>query len=190
MKNNAELVFFSKWLKSPLSVASVTPSSSQLAKAMASGLPETHGIVVELGGGTGPVTQALLHAGVWPDELVVIERDQYFYRFLQRRFPELNILCGDALQMRSLIEETYAGLPVRAVVSGLPLLSMKPSVQKELLNQAMHLTDGGPFIQFSYSLVSPLKKTIEEALKLKSRCSARVWLNVPPAKVWIYHQDK
>jgi phospholipid N-methyltransferase len=99
MNKNAEFVFFSKWLKSPLSVASVTPSSTQLAKAMASGLPDNEGLVIELGGGTGPITHALLEAGVRPDHLVVIERDPHFHRYLQQRFPGINVVCGDALDV-------------------------------------------------------------------------------------------
>ena len=191
MKNNAEFVFFSKWLKSPMSVASVTPSSTQLAKAMASGLPDKEGLVIELGGGTGPITHALLDAGVRPDHLVVIERDPHFHRYLQKRFPDINVLCGDALQLTSLVEGLSAKTSTCAVVSGLPLLSMNAHTQKQLLQQSMHLTQGkGPFIQFSYSPSSPLKKTVERELGLASRCVAQVWRNVPPAKVWMYEQDE
>lgn len=191
MKNNAEFVFFSKWLKSPLSVASVTPSSTQLAKAMASSLPEKEGYVVELGGGTGPITYALLDAGVRPDHLIVIERDPHFHRYLQKRFPGVKVVCGDALQLTSLMESLPAKMSTRAVISGLPLLSMNALTQKQLLEQSMYLTGGtGPFVQFSYSLTSPLKKNVEKDLGLASRCVAQVWRNVPPAKVWIYEQKE
>ena len=191
MKKNAELVFFSKWLKSPLSVASVTPSSTQLAKAMASSLPDKEGLVVELGGGTGPITYALLEAGVRPDQLVVIERDPHFHRYLQKRFPGINVVCGDALRLKSLTEVLSANTATRAVVSGLPLLSMKAFTQKQLLEQSMFLTGGkGPFIQFSYGLTSPVKKAVEKELGLVSHCVAQVWRNVPPAKVWTYEQNE
>jgi phosphatidylethanolamine/phosphatidyl-N-methylethanolamine N-methyltransferase len=191
MNKNAEFVFFSKWLKSPLSVASVTPSSTQLAKAMASGLPDNEGLVIELGGGTGPITHALLEAGVRPDHLVVIERDPHFHRYLQQRFPGINVVCGDALRLTSLMESLSAKTPTRAVVSGLPLLSMNAVTQKQLLKQSMYLTGGkGPFIQFSYSLSSPVKKTVEKELGLVSHCVAQVWRNVPPAKVWMYERNE
>ncbi len=191
MNKNAEFVFFSKWLKSPLSVASVTPSSTQLAKAMAASLPENEGLVIELGGGTGPITHALLEAGVRPDNLVVIERDRHFHRYLQQRFPGINVVCGDALQLTSLLASLSANRPTRAVVSGLPMLSMNALTQKDLLKQSMCLTGGeGPFIQFSYGLSSPLKKTVEKELGLISRRVAQVWRNVPPAKVWMYEQKQ
>jgi phosphatidylethanolamine/phosphatidyl-N-methylethanolamine N-methyltransferase len=187
MKNNAEFKFFSKWLKSPLHVASVTPSSARLARVMASGLPQHEGLVIELGAGTGPITYALLQAGVSAGELVVIERDSHFCRHLTQRFPGITVLRGDALQMVSLVEALSTGRPVRAVVSSLPLLSMNAEVQKRLLQQAMQLTRGkGPLIQFSYRLTSPLRKSVESELGLVPRCVAQVWRNVPPAKVWTF----
>ncbi|MCO6411344.1 MAG: hypothetical protein J5I92_01245 [Thiogranum sp.] len=187
MKNNAELIFFSKWLKSPLRVASVIPSSAQLARAMASALPQREGLVVELGGGTGPITHALLQAGVNPGRLVVIERDSHFCRHLTRRFPGITVLRGDALHMAALVEGLSSDTPTRAVVSGLPMLSMPADIQRQLLQQAMHLTHGkGPLIQFSYSLASPLRRSVEKELGLIPRCVAHVWRNVPPAKVWTF----
>ncbi|MBN1379163.1 MAG: methyltransferase [Gammaproteobacteria bacterium] len=187
MTKNPELLFFTKWLQSPLTVASITPSSPQLARAMALSLPECEGLVIELGGGTGAITQALLQTGVDPNQLVVIERDPYFYRYLKKRFPEIKILCGDAMNLMSLINGMPAKLPIRTVVSGLPFLSMNAIAQKRLLEQLLSLSDSkGSFVQFSYALTSPLKKSVEKELQLESRCVARVWQNVPPAKVWVY----
>lgn len=186
----ADLVFFSKWLKSPLQVASVTPSSARLARAMAAALPGREGLVVELGAGTGPVTRALLASGVNPEHLVVVERDPHFCRMLARRFPGVTVIDGDAFELQSLIGRMGSPLPVRAVVSGLPLVPMRAAAQAHLLGQAMALTGGsGPFVQFSYGLTSPVKKPVEQALELVPRCVAQVWRNVPPAKVWSYAQE-
>jgi phospholipid N-methyltransferase len=187
MKSNSELLFLSNWLTSPLRVASVTPSSAQLARAMASALPAGDGVVVELGGGTGPVTHALLDAGVGTERLVVVERNAHFCNHLARRFPGIRVCHGDALELAALMEGLVIDAPVRAVVSGLPLLAMNADTQTRLLQQAMQLTGGnGPLIQFSYSLKSPLKKSVERRLGLVSRRVAQVWRNVPPAKVWTY----
>jgi phosphatidylethanolamine/phosphatidyl-N-methylethanolamine N-methyltransferase len=158
---------------------------------MASCLPDREGLVIELGGGTGPITYALLEAGVRADHLVVVERDPHFHRYLQQRFPGINVVCGDALHLTSLIEGLSSKTPTCAVVSGLPLLSMNALTQKRLLQQSMDLTLGkGPFIQFSYSPTSPVKKTVEKELGLVSHCVAQVWRNVPPAKVWMYEQNE
>lgn len=188
MKNkNAGLMFLAQWLKSPLTVASVTPSSEQLAGAMARCVPEGEGIVVELGGGTGPVTYALRQRMSNPADLVVVERDPQFYHFLRKRFPDITLVCGDAFDTVDLTRNLLK-VPVRAVVSGLPLLSMSASQQRRLVEQALTLTRGhGPFIQFSYGFYSPVKKEVRRQLGLTATCAAQVWRNVPPARVWVYH---
>lgn len=187
MPQNEELAFFSKWLQAPLRVASVTPSGPRLARAMAAALPPGDGLVVELGGGTGPITRALLDTGLDADRLAVIERDPQFCRHLKRRFAAARVLCGDAVDLQALVRGLESALPVRAIVSGLPLLTMSPTIQRTLLEQALALTHGlGPFIQFSYGLGSPLKSSVQAALGLSARCAAQVWRNVPPAKVWVY----
>lgn len=187
MANNAELVFFSKWLKSPLRVASVTPSSAQLARAMAANLPQSDGLVIELGAGTGPITQALLESGVDPAHLIVIERDTHFHDYLKRRFPAITVIRGDAFQVNALVDSLQRGVRTRAVVSGLPLVPMNAGTQHKLLSSAMALSNGaGPFIQFSYGLRSPLKPSVQRELGLSSRCAAQVFRNIPPAKVWVY----
>lgn len=189
MAQNAELVFFSKWLKSPLKVASVRPSSAQLASAMAAALPENDGLVIELGGGTGAITQALLNAGVTLDRLVVIERDADFHRHLHKRFPGIKLLRGDALHLRSLLRGN-GDAPLRAIVSGLPLLSMNAAAQRRLMQEAFSLTSTPiPFIQFTYGLASPLRKTIQHELGLSARCVSKVYRNLPPAKVWVYEKS-
>jgi len=187
MPQNAELVFFSKWLQAPLRVASVTPSSAYLARAMAATLPPGDGLVVELGGGTGPITQALLDTGLDANQLAVIERDPHFCRYLKQRFGVARLICGDAFHLQTLINGQVDDTPVRAVVSGLPLLTMSPLLQRQLLAQALALTHGlGPFIQFSYAWGSPLKSSVQASLGLSARCAANVWRNLPPAKVWVY----
>jgi len=190
MANNAELVFFSKWLRSPLGVASVTPSSARLARAMAANLPVRDGLVIELGGGTGPITRALLECGVSPDHLIVIERDAHFHDYLKQRFPGVTVIRGDAFQVHALVEGLEREIPTRAVVSGLPMVPMNAGDQHRLMSRALALSQGaGPFIQFSYGLRSPLKQSVQRELGLSVRCAAQVWRNLPPAKVWVYEGD-
>lgn len=187
MNKNAGLMFLAKWLKSPLTVASVTPSSPQLARAMAECLPAKPGLVIELGGGTGPITQALSQHVDRPGHLMVVERDRHFYDFLNRRFPELTVVHGDAMDLSDLVNHHMPSTPVRAVVSGLPLLSMSAAVQRKIVEEALRVAGpGGRMIQFSYGLSSPLRKSIEKDLNISVHCAASVWRNVPPAKVWVF----
>ena len=65
--------FFRQWLKNPLAIAALSPSSRILAREMINQLPEHAGRVIELGGGTGVFTRALLERGVAPEDLLVVE---------------------------------------------------------------------------------------------------------------------
>ena len=184
---NSEMMFLSRWIKSPLSVAAITSSSARLARVMAANLPDGDGPVIELGGGTGKITRALLDAGVSPDQLVVVERDLHFYNYMKQRFPQVTVIQGDACELTSLLKDLQIKTPARAVVSGLPLLAMDADTQKKIVEQSLSLTrQHGVLIQFSYGLFSPVKNSVQVELGLKSRCVGQVWKNIPPAKVWTY----
>src|SRR5512145_1917528 len=72
---NAALVFLKAWLKSPLRVGAIAPSGDRLARAMAQVVPRRSALpVVELGGGTGSITAALLRR-IPAERLIVVERD-------------------------------------------------------------------------------------------------------------------
>jgi phospholipid N-methyltransferase len=56
-------LFGREWLRSPLSVGAVAPSSARLADAMSQGLTATCGPVLELGLGTRVFTRPCYDAG-------------------------------------------------------------------------------------------------------------------------------
>jgi len=141
------------------------------------------GAVIELGGGTGSVTKALLEAGLPVDRLIVVERDVRLYKMLRRRFPQLRIVLGDARQLVELLRPLGIDA-VSAVVSSLPLVSMSKTMRRQIIDQSFALLgEAGRFIQFTYSLTSPLAR---RELGLRGRLATRVWLNVPPAAVWSF----
>lgn len=179
-------MFFLQWLRNPLRVGAVAPSSRDLAEAMARLVPmPPGGPVIELGGGTGPITSALLDAGVPPEQLYVIERDPVLHRHLKARFPAAHVLLGDAACLTELLHP----LGVReaaAVVSGLPLLSIKRSVQRAILRESFgFLPPGAPFIQFTYGLFSPVPR---RAFGVTGRPETVVFGNLPPARIWVYRK--
>lgn len=180
-------MFFRQWLRRPLRIGAVAPSSRELADAMARLVPNPpQGPVVELGGGTGPITAALLGVGIPADQLYVIEREPQLHRHLQLRFPGVHVLNGDAAALTSLLHP----LGVRqaaAVVSGLPLLSMKRSVQKAIIEESFAmLAPGAPYIQFTYGLFSPVSR---RSFGVVGRPEAVVLGNLPPARVWVYRKQ-
>ncbi|MCB1787681.1 MAG: methyltransferase domain-containing protein [Gammaproteobacteria bacterium] len=180
--------FLSAWLRNPLQMGAVVPSSDGLAWAMARQLPLNPGRTLELGAGTGAVTRALLARGVASQDLLSIEKDPALARELGRKFPTLRVLTGDAARLTGLLEASHF-LPVDTVVSSLPLLSMRNWTRTRILSQVFAvLAPGGQLIQFTYSPRPPIPETLVAALGLEGERVQRVLWNLPPASVWVYRQ--
>src|SRR6202166_1790512 len=179
-----EVRFIRSWIERPLSIGAVTPSGKILARAMARYVdPNSTGPVVELGPGTGPVTEALVEAGVEPSRLVLVEFNPTFCRILRSRYPDATLVQGDAYGMRRLLE-TLLIQPAAAVVSGLPLVTKPIGMRLRLIRDAFDLmVPGAPFVQFTYSVASPLPKRLGG---FTAEASERIWMNLPPARVWVY----
>lgn len=182
---DSHLVFLSRWIRNPRSVASIAPRSRHLAQAMAQALTPRPGWVVELGGGTGSITRALLRHAVPPTQLAVVERDPTLARHLRQRFPTVTILEGEAQQLPQLLKTVGIDQPVRSIVSGLPILIMDPATQSAIMRAATEvMARDAEFIQFTYSLLCPIPRDVRMPLGLDARCVAKVWRNLPPARVW------
>lgn len=186
-----EARFIRAWFDNPAATGAVSPSGRVLARTMARYVdPNRQGPIIELGPGTGPVTEALIARGIAAERLVLVERDAAFCRLLAQRYPAATLLNGDAYRLK----ETLAGVlcePAAAVVSGLPLLTKPERQRVELLRDAFALMrPDGDFIQFTYGMVSPIPRSklgFERAC-LEAEASPAVWLNLPPARVWIYRR--
>jgi phosphatidylethanolamine/phosphatidyl-N-methylethanolamine N-methyltransferase len=181
-----EVHFLRSWMEKPLATGAVTPSGKPLARAMASFVdPDLDGKVIELGPGTGAVTAALVEQGVDPERLVLVEFNPSFCRLLRARYPEATVVQGDAYAIRRLAGSLIRR-PAAAVVSSLPLFTKPMKFRLRLVNDAFNLMHpGAPFIQFTYAVVPPIPKELEGAT---TECSERIWLNLPPARVWVYRQ--
>jgi phosphatidylethanolamine/phosphatidyl-N-methylethanolamine N-methyltransferase len=181
-----EVRFIRSWIERPLSTGAVTPSGKLLARTMARYVdPNSSGPVVELGPGTGPVTEALVEAGVDPARLVLVEFNPTFCRLLRARYPEATLVQGDAYGMRRLLEALLRQ-PAAAVVSGLPLVTKPVKQRLRLIRDAFELmVPGAPFVQFTYSVASPLPKRLGG---FSAESSERIWMNLPPARVWVYRK--
>jgi len=182
-----EVRFIRSWLEKPLSIGAVTPSGRFLARTMARYVDtDIPGPVIELGPGTGPVTEALVERGVDPARLVLVEFNPVFCRLLRSRYPQATVVQGDAYSLKRLLE-TLLKEPAAAVVSGLPLLTKPVKTRLRLINDAFALLrPEAPFIQFTYSMTTP---PIPKGLSgVHTEASERIWMNLPPARVWIYRK--
>ena len=175
------LRFFRALAARPKNVGAVMPSGPQLARAMAAQIPGGGGAVLELGPGTGCITEAILKR-VPQEALTVIEYDGDFAAALKARFPQATVIEGDAFDLDRTLghREPYA-----AIVSGLPLLNFSMEDRHRLIDGvAARLAPGGRFIQFSYGLHAPVVPPDGHDV---SR-AAFAWANIPPARVWVYRR--
>ena len=183
--------FFRQWLKNPLRVAAISPSSRQLARQMMSQLPRNCRRVIELGGGTGVFTQALIDHGIAAAELLVLELNEELHQHLVRQFPHAKVVCGDASNLHEIAcEHGFEGEQrADAIISGLGLLSMPRQTQQAILQAAFDsLRPDGRLIQFTYGPANPVMREVIEALELSSRRASFTWWNVPPATVYVYQR--
>jgi phosphatidylethanolamine/phosphatidyl-N-methylethanolamine N-methyltransferase len=179
-----EMQFIRSWIEKPLSTGAVMPSSRVLARAMARYVdPQSSGPVIELGPGTGPVTEALVRHGVDPSRLVLVEFNPDFCRLLRTRYPAATVVQGDAYRLRRLLG-SHVDEPAAAVVSGLPLVTKPLRTRLRLISDAMTLlAEGAPFVQFTYAMLPPIPK---ELSGVRAESSELIWMNLPPARVWVY----
>jgi phosphatidylethanolamine/phosphatidyl-N-methylethanolamine N-methyltransferase len=181
--------FLKSLVATPRLTGAVAPSGRALAGAMAAaaGSPSP-GLVIELGPGTGPVTRSLIEAGLPPARLVLVEYDATFCRLLESRFGDVRVIQGDAYDL-PLTLSSFAGQPVAAVVSSLPLLNQPPPRRTKLIADAFALMgSAGVFVQFTYGLQSPIPREFC-ANRYSALRSRPILLNLPPAFVWIYRLD-
>jgi len=181
-----EVRFIRSWLETPLSIGAVTPSGRVLARAMARYVePEVPGPVVELGPGTGPVTEALVEHGVDPARLVLVEFNPVFCQLLRGRFPAATVVQADAYGLRRALASLLRR-PAAAVVSGLPMFTKPVRTRVRLLRDALSLLrPGAPFVQFTYAVVPPIPRAFAG---VQAEASERIWMNLPPARVWAYRK--
>ncbi|MGD8340343.1 MAG: methyltransferase domain-containing protein [Gammaproteobacteria bacterium] len=170
------------WLDDPFAVGAVAPSGRPLGRMMTREVGAGDR-VLELGPGTGTLTNEILARGVSEDELFLLERSRRFAEMLECSFPQATVLQGDAtVRQDALIP--FSGT-FDCVISGLPLVLFSREQKRRLLREAFSLlTVTGAFYQFTYGGRCPLDRRQLDREGLKARCIGFIALNVPPAFVF------
>lgn len=179
-----EFRFFKTWAANPLSMGAVSPSSRAFARVMVElAQPDPERYTLETGAGTGVVTEALIEAGFPRDKIVSVEFESDFCRLLEKRFPGINLIHGDAFDLdRTLgdLRDTKFG----AALSGVPLLTVPKHKRLQYVQHILdRLVPGGRMTQLSYSLTPPVPEVPGRFTVEKSK-----WIkfNLPPGRVWVY----
>jgi phosphatidylethanolamine/phosphatidyl-N-methylethanolamine N-methyltransferase len=175
--------FLRTFLTKPLHVASPVPSGRRLAEAIAAQVEARDDPVLELGPGTGSVTEALLERGVTPSKLVAVESDPDFAHLLRARFNQSKILEGDAFALEQVLQGAGWNQLFAAIVCGVPVLTQPIHVRRNLLSTAMRwLTAGSPFVQFSYGSRPPIPPHDD----IRVHHAEMVRQNLVPMHIWVY----
>ena len=184
---NENLQFLQAFLKNPLKVGAIAPSSPELAAKMLDGImPNEDNIVLELGVGTGAITKFLQEVIPNRNAYLGIELDRDLVDNLHGKFQDMNIICGNAAEAYSIHRESGLG-KVRYVVCCLPFVSLPKEISESVLLEIEKFMDEGcelRIFQYAHGYFLPPAIKLREFLKNrygKSKRSPLVLKNVPPA---------
>ncbi|MFK5971549.1 MAG: methyltransferase domain-containing protein [Candidatus Marithrix sp.] len=183
------MVFAKEVLRNPKAMGAACESSPKLAKAIAEFIPvDKPGCIVELGAGTGIVTEALLQRGIAPENLISVELSSVFADFLQHKFPQVRTINGDALHLKDLLGEDSSR--VHTIISGLPFRTLPHMHVHGIVKQIDEITsnNNGTYIQFTYDLRNVSSSFLPHHFK---RIDHKIiWRNIPPARINVYNSEQ
>ena len=189
MINSFSPEFIKNFIKNPTHVGAIAPSSKELARVMIRGLALNEGeAVLELGPGTGAFTCQIRN--IIPDSsaYIGIEREASFCRFLERRFPELQFVNGNAAELDT-IYPAVSDKPAKVIISGLPFATLMPRVRDSIIDCLDQLmTPGTIFRTFQSVNAYPFPTAVEFRERMyrlfgEHHRSKVVFRNLPPAFV-------
>jgi len=184
---NENIEFLQAFLKNPLKVGSIAPSSPELAQQMVEGIrPTDESVVLELGVGTGAITKFLQDIVPNRESYLGIEIDKTLVKLLKGNFPALKIVRGNACDAFSIYQKTGFG-KVGYIICCLPFVSLPNDVgDKILLEIDKFMEQGCVFrtLQYAHGYYFPSAIKLREHMRDrygKARKSPLVVKNVPPA---------
>lgn len=179
-----EVRFLSEYIKHPMAVGAILPSSKRLAQKMVNGIDFNNcKCIVEYGPGTGVFTEEILKSRSYETKVVLIEYNYEFYNILKRRYKnEKNIyIINDSAEniYKYLVE--YDISKVEYIVSGLPFASLPSDMGDNILRETKRILGrDGTFITFQYT---QFKKAFIKNY-FKDISINKEYLNIPPAYIF------
>jgi phosphatidylethanolamine/phosphatidyl-N-methylethanolamine N-methyltransferase len=184
---NENFQFLQAFLKNPLKVGAIAPSSPELAAKMIEGIePDEDNVVLELGVGTGAITKFLQPRIANKKAYLGIELDQDLVRTLNRNYEGLDIVCGNACDAYSIHKKSGLG-KIGSIICCLPFVSLPNEVGERILMQVDRFMQKGCIFrtfQYAHGYYMPSAIKLREFMRDrygKSRRSKLIVKNVPPA---------
>ncbi|SHN43136.1 class I SAM-dependent methyltransferase [Cryptosporangium aurantiacum] len=182
--------FLLEFVRAPLLVGAVAPSSSALARVATTVVPRTGApVVVELGPGNGSFTGAIQQRLAGRGRHIAVELNQRFAERLRGLHPGVDVANVDAADLGTVL--TDRGLDTAdVIVSGLPWAAFSTGRQLAVLSGVVAaLPPHGVFTTFAYvharwagparRLLDSLHVHFDEVVVGRT-----VWANLPPALVY------
>jgi phospholipid N-methyltransferase len=183
-------VFLKEFLRAPLRIGAVAPSSARLARLTVSRIPEEGDpVVVELGPGTGPFSGAIQRRLDGRGRHIAVELNPRLAQIVSSRFPAVDVVNTDAAQLPEILAERGIA-HADVVISGLPWASFPDSLQRSIMDSVSDvLARRGAFATFAYLHALKLPPAVRFRRMLEARfaeldVSETVWRNLPPALVY------
>ena len=184
---NENIEFLQAFLKNPLKVGSIAPSSPELAQQMVAEIrPHEESVVLELGVGTGAITKVLQDIVPNRESYLGIEIDKTLVKLLKENFPALKIVRGNACDTFSIYQKTGFG-KVGYIICCLPFVSLPNDVGEKILAQIDKFMEQGCVFrtfQYAHGYYFPSAIKLREHMRDrygKARKSPLVVKNMPPA---------
>lgn len=179
-------LFFYEFLKRPAMVGSICPSGEALTRRLLHGLStEESGLVIDLGAGSGPVSEGIARLGIPKDRIIAIEAIDGFKESFAQKCPGIPFITGDARNLKTILDKEVPGREISAIISSLPFRALGPALTEEILDEVRLVLQerGGRFVQYTYAwwLHYPLQGN-----GFAPETARIVWNNMPPAKVELY----
>ncbi|MEZ6032623.1 MAG: methyltransferase domain-containing protein [Planctomycetaceae bacterium] len=204
-----QIAFFRQFRQRFETTGAIAPSSRFLARSMTRYLaardPAVPVRVLEIGPGTGPVTDSIVRLLRPHDVFDLVELNEEFVRILHQRFetdPAWKSVKSQSTIYQLPVQEFSASLPFDFVISGLPLNNFPAELVSSIARTYFRLLKpGGVLSYFEYMYVRPIRKVVTRGAEriritaidatMQEHCNRcrigrdNIWLNTPPA--WVQH---
>lgn len=184
---NEHIHFLQAFLKNPLHVGAITPSSPELALQMIEDIrPNDENVILELGVGTGSFTKLINHVVQDDKSYLGVEISRDFIKSLKKEYPYLKFVCGNAVKLRKLHERSGLG-KVGYIISGIPFVTLPNDVGDEILNEISRFMERGCMFrtfQYAHGYYMPSAVKLRKFMRSrygKAQKSQLIMKNVPPA---------
>lgn len=181
-------MFFRGFLKHPVMVGSVMPSSDRLISRMLAPVDWANcKVFVEYGPGVGTFCGPILDRLAPDAQLIAIDTNPDFVDYLRDgiRDSRFSAVHGSAADVGQIVAD-HGAESADFVLSGLPFSTLPPGVG-ETIAAATHrvIRPGGAFLVYQFNprvknFLTPHFERIDQAME---------WWNVPPAQLWWAWKD-